>query len=71
MASTLRDRYQAEMEHFQFQNALEQVFKDHQRANKYIDENAPWTLARTPPTGPAWPRLCITCWKPSASAPCC
>ena len=26
MASTLRDRYEAEMEHFQFQNALEQVF---------------------------------------------
>ena len=46
MASTLRDRYQAEMEHFQFQNALEQVFKTIQRANKYIDENAPWTLAK-------------------------
>ena len=48
MASTLRDRYQAEMEHFQFQNALEQVFKTIQRANKYIDENAPWTLAKDP-----------------------
>ena len=46
MASTLRDRYEAEMEHFQFQNALEQVFKTIQRANKYIDENAPWTLAK-------------------------
>ena len=48
MASTLRDRYEAEMEHFQFQNALEQVFKTIQRANKYIDENAPWTLAKDP-----------------------
>ena len=48
MASTLRDRYQAEMEHFQFQNALEQVFRTIQRANKYIDENAPWTLAKDP-----------------------
>ena len=46
MASTLRDRYEAEMERFQFQNALEQVFKTIQRANKYIDENAPWTLAK-------------------------
>ena len=46
MVSTLRDRYEAEMEHFQFQNALEQVFKTIQRANKYIDENAPWTLAK-------------------------
>ena len=48
MVSTLRDRYEAEMEPFQFQNALEQVFKTIQRANKYIDENAPWTLAKDP-----------------------
>ena len=48
MASTLRDRYEAEMERFQFQNALEQVFRTIQRANKYIDENAPWTLAKDP-----------------------
>ena len=48
MVSTLRDRYETEMEHFQFQNALEQVFKTIQRANKYIDENAPWTLAKDP-----------------------
>ena len=46
MASTLRDRYEAEMERFQFQNALEQIFKTIQRANKYIDENTPWTLAK-------------------------
>ena len=48
MASTLRDRYEAEMERFQFQNAMEQVFRTIQRANKYIDENAPWTLAKDP-----------------------
>ena len=48
MASTLRDRYETEMERFQFQNALEQIFKTIQRANKYIDENAPWTLAKDP-----------------------
>ena len=48
MASTLRDRYEAEIERFQFQNALEQVFKTIQRANKYIDENAPWALAKDP-----------------------
>ena len=54
MASTLRDRYEAEMERFQFQNALEQVFKTIQRANKYIDENAPWALAKDPAN---WVRL--------------
>ncbi len=45
-ASALRDRYEAEMEKFQFQNALAEVFKVISRANKYIDENAPWVLAK-------------------------
>lgn len=46
MAVSLRDRYEEQMEKFQFQNALEEVFKVIQRANKYIDENAPWALAK-------------------------
>ncbi|MBQ7485691.1 MAG: methionine--tRNA ligase [Oscillospiraceae bacterium] len=46
MASTLRDRYEAEMEAFQFQNALSEIFKVIDRANKYIDENTPWSLAK-------------------------
>ena len=46
MLSGLRERYEAEMEKFQFQNALELIFKCIQRANKYIDETAPWTLAK-------------------------
>ena len=46
MASGLREKYGAQMEAYQFQNALEEVFKVIQRANKYIDENAPWTLAK-------------------------
>ena len=46
LASGLRERYEGQMEKFQFQNALEEVFKVIQRANKYIDENAPWALAR-------------------------
>ena len=46
LASGLRDRYEAQMERFQFQNALEEVFQVIQRANKYIDENAPWALAK-------------------------
>ena len=46
MLSALRGRYEAEMEKLQFQNALEAVFKCIQRANKYIDETAPWTLAK-------------------------
>ena len=46
MACELRDRYEAEMEKFQFQNALEEVFKVIERANKYIDETAPWALGK-------------------------
>ena len=46
LASGLRNRYEAEMERFQFQNALAEVFKVISRANKYIDENAPWILAK-------------------------
>ena len=34
------------MEKLQFQNALAEIFKVLDRANKYIDENAPWVLAK-------------------------
>ena len=46
MVGALRGRYETEMEKFQFQNALELIFKCIQRANKYIDETAPWALAK-------------------------
>ena len=46
MASALRGRYETQMEKFQFQNALEEIFRVIQRANKYIDETAPWVLAK-------------------------
>ncbi len=46
LASTLRDRYETEMEKYQFQNALSEVFQVIERANKYIDETAPWILGK-------------------------
>ena len=46
MASALRGKYQQLMDNFQTQAALEEVFKVISRANKYIDENAPWALAK-------------------------
>ena len=45
-AGSLRDRYETQMEHFAFQNALSEIFTVISRANKYIDENAPWILAK-------------------------
>ena len=46
MAAALHEKYEAQMEHFAFQNALSEVFAVISRANKYIDENAPWVLAK-------------------------
>ena len=42
----LRDRYETQMDAFQLQNGVGEVFKVIARANKYIDETAPWILAR-------------------------
>ena len=39
-------RYAKQMDAFQLHVALEEVFKLIQRANKYIDETAPWVLAK-------------------------
>ncbi len=46
MASALRDIYEKNMEAFAPQNAIAEVFRVISRANKYIDENAPWALAK-------------------------
>ncbi len=46
MAAELAEKVAAEMERFQPQNALAEIFKVLSRANKYIDENAPWVLAK-------------------------
>ncbi len=46
MAGELRGKYEKLMDTFQTQTALEEVFKVISRANKYIDETAPWVLAK-------------------------
>ena len=46
MAGALHEKYEAQMEHYAFQNALSEVFAVISRANKYIDETAPWILAK-------------------------
>ena len=45
-ATGLKKAYAHEMDTFAPHNALAEVFKVIQRANKYIDENAPWALAK-------------------------
>ena len=46
MAGSLWTRYEKQMEAYAFQNALAEIFNVISRANKYIDENAPWVLAK-------------------------
>ena len=46
MIVSLRDRYAAAMDTFAPQTALAEVFRLISRANKYIDETAPWVLAK-------------------------
>ncbi len=50
--SNLRNVYQNEMDKYAFQNALTETLKAVSRANKYIDENAPWVLAKNPDEAP-------------------
>ena len=46
MISSLREKYDAQMEKYAFQNGLAEVFKVISRTNKYIDETAPWALGK-------------------------
>ena len=46
LAGNLRGVYETNMDKFAFQDALVEVLRVVSRANKYIDETAPWTLAK-------------------------
>ncbi len=46
MVAALPERFEAQMEKYAFQQALQEVFRVISRANKYIDETAPWALAK-------------------------
>ncbi len=57
MVTGLRERYEEHMEKFAFQNALAEIFKVISRANKYIDENTPWVLAKSEELKPRLARV--------------
>jgi len=46
MAGRLHTSYEEHMDRYAFQNALIEIMKVTSRANKYIDETAPWILAK-------------------------
>ena len=57
LLSGLRERYAEQMEKFQLHKGLDEVFKVIARANKYIDETAPWVLAKSEETRPRLARV--------------
>ena len=57
LASSLREKYEEQMEKYAFQNALAEIFKVISRANKYIDEHAPWVLAKSEEQKPRLARV--------------
>ena len=52
LAAEVIENYTKQMEASQFSYALAEIFRLVGRANKYIDENAPWVLARSEETKP-------------------
>ena len=50
LATEVIANYEKQMEKFQFSVALNEVFRLISRANKYIDETAPWVLAKSEDT---------------------
>ena len=52
LATEVVANYEKQMDAFQFSNALAEVFRLLDRANKYIDETTPWILAKSEETKP-------------------
>jgi methionyl-tRNA synthetase len=48
MAEALPGGVRAQMEHLQYSVALEEIWAFIRRCNKYVEENAPWKLAKDP-----------------------
>lgn len=57
VASCVREKYGEQMEKYAFQSALSEIFAVIDRANKYIDETAPWILAKDPAKEPRLARV--------------
>ncbi|HLH81578.1 MAG TPA: methionine--tRNA ligase [Chthonomonas sp.] len=53
LAATVHEEYQKAMAEFRLNGALEAVFRLVGRMNKYLDEKAPWSLAKAAESGDA------------------
>ena len=52
LAAEVFEKYEKQMDRFQFSVALNEVYRLLDRANKYIDETTPWILAKSEETKP-------------------
>jgi methionyl-tRNA synthetase len=52
LAADVLQKYEQQMDKFQFSVALNEIFRLLDRANKYIDETTPWILAKSEETMP-------------------
>ncbi|RPJ47069.1 MAG: methionine--tRNA ligase [Candidatus Latescibacterota bacterium] len=52
LAGSVAERYAQAMDRFEFHNALAAVWELVRRANQYIEESAPWKLAKDPALAP-------------------
>lgn len=65
MVGGLQAKYEEQMEKYAFQNALIEVFKVVSRANKYVDETAPWVLGRDEANKARLATVLYNLWRPS------
>ena len=71
MVNELTAKVTADMDDLTIPQALMEIFAVIQRANKYIDETAPWPWQRTKPTSSVWRVCCTTCARHCACAAFC
>ncbi len=57
LAAEVKKNAEKAMENLEFSNALAEIWKLISRANKYIDETAPWVLAKTEENNPRLARV--------------
>ena len=66
MIGALPAKVAEDMDNLTIPQALAEIFAVVQRANKYIDETAPWALAKDEANKPGWKASSTTCARPCA-----
>lgn len=65
------EKYRTLMDTWHNAEAAEAVMELAKRCNKYIDETAPWALAKDEANRAGWRPCCTTCWSASGCSASC